>query len=148
MVLLSFFLSSFFVSPGSFLILHLGPLTELLTGAYQSSHHVSTSDSENKIIRKQPWPVRFWLVGHHPTELKVASSIPSQVTCQGCGFGPRSGSIWEATDWCFSLTSMFLSLSFSLLPLSLKISKWNLKKILLENNHELVWRLSYAFQLP
>ena len=39
-----------------------------------------------------------------------------------CRFSPLSGAIREAMDWCFSLTSMFPSLSPSL-PLSLKINK-------------------------
>ena len=38
-------------------------------------------------------------------------------TCLGCGFGPQLGCKWEAADWCFFLTSMFLSLLFSLLSL-------------------------------
>ena len=54
---------------------------------------------------------------------KVAGSIPGQGTCLGCRFGPRSGRIQEATDPCFSLTSVFLSLSLSVpSPLS-KINK-------------------------
>ena len=65
------------------------------------------------------------LVGYRPANQHVASSIPSQGTCLGCGFGPRLGRVWNATDQCFSLTSMFLSLSFFLLsPLSkIKILK-------------------------
>ena len=31
-----------------------------------------------------------------------------------CRFGPWSGRLWEAPDWYFCLTSMFLSLCFSL----------------------------------
>ena len=48
---------------------------------------------------------------------KVAGSIPGQGTYLGCEFDPWLGCLWEATDQCFSLTSMFLSLSLSpLLP--------------------------------
>ena len=54
------------------------------------------------------------LVGYHPTNQKVTGSIPGQGKCLGCGFGPQSGRVREATDRCFSLTSMFVSLSFSL----------------------------------
>ena len=87
-------------------------------------------------------PVKFWaslpltsvaqLVGHHPVNWKVAGLIPSQGTCLGCGFGPGWGHVLEATNWCFFLTPMFLSVSFSL-PSSLwKIIKcvlrWGLKK--------------------
>ena len=59
------------------------------------------------------------LVGHQTAKQKVAGSIPSQGTGLGCGFIPRSGCARETTDRHFCLTSMFLSLSFSLLsPLS------------------------------
>ena len=50
------------------------------------------------------------LVGCHPAKQKFPSSTPSQGTCLGCGFSPWSGYVGEATDRCFSLTSMFLSL--------------------------------------
>ena len=52
--------------------------------------------------------------GCHPTNRKVTGSIPSQGTCLHCGFGLRSVHEQEATNSYFSLTSMFLSLSFSL----------------------------------
>ena len=52
------------------------------------------------------------LVGHRPAKRKVNGSIPSRGMCLGCRFG-QSGT-WEATDWCFSLSSMSLTLSFSL----------------------------------
>ena len=59
------------------------------------------------------------LVELHPTKRKFTGSIPSQGTHLSCGFSNRSGCIQEETDECFSLTLMFLSLSFSLLsPLS------------------------------
>ena len=47
---------------------------------------------------------------------KCYGSIPSQGTCLGCGFSPQSGHVQEATDQCFSLTSMFLSLSLPPFP--------------------------------
>ena len=56
------------------------------------------------------------LVGCHPTNRKVASSILSQDTCLGCGFGSWLGWVPEATDRYFSLTSMILSLFFPLFP--------------------------------
>ena len=49
---------------------------------------------------------------------EVAGSIPSQGTCLGCGLS----CVREVTNPCFSHTSMFLSLSFSL-PSSLCKSK-------------------------
>ena len=70
---------------------------------------------------KGPWPVWLSWLEHCSIEQGVMKSIPVQDTCLGCGFGPWLRCIWEATDWCFSLTSMFLSLSlFPSLPLSLK----------------------------
>ena len=49
-------------------------------------------------------------IEHQPANLNVASSIPSQGTCLGC----LIGDVREATNRCFSGTSMFLSLSFFL----------------------------------
>ena len=67
-------------------------------------------------------------------ESKGCRFNPSRGTCLGYGFGPRLGYVWEATDQCFSLTSMFFSLSFSLpFPLSKKITKYNLKKPISES---------------
>ena len=59
------------------------------------------------------------LVGHCPADQKVCISIPGQSTCLGCGFGPQLGSVQEGMNQCFSLSLMFLPLSFSPLPLSL-----------------------------
>ena len=54
-----------------------------------------------------------------------------QGTNLGCWFCPWSGSICEAAHWCFSLPSIFLSVSLSLPSLLSKISKhvfqWGLK---------------------
>ena len=57
-----------------------------------------------------------WLSGfeHPPTHQKVAGLIPFQGTYPGWGFYPPSRCMQEATDWCFSLTSMFLSLPSTL----------------------------------
>ena len=64
-----------------------------------------------------------WLE-HLPTHQKVAGLILGQGTDVGCGFNPRSGPVQEATDQCFSLTTMFLSVFLSL-PYSLsKISEY------------------------
>ena len=62
--------------------------------------------------KKLPWPV--WLSGLSAglQTIKVAGSIPSQGTCQGCRHARGS-----------SKTSVFLSLSFYSLPLSLKVNK-------------------------
>ena len=57
------------------------------------------------------------LVGPHPGKWMIASLIPSQGTCLGCGFSPWSGHVQEATDTCFS-PSLLPSL-----PISVKINK-------------------------
>ena len=54
-----------------------------------------------------------------PTHAKVVGLIPGQGTYLGCRFDPWPKPVSGATEQCFSLTLMFLSLSFSL-PLSLK----------------------------
>ena len=54
------------------------------------------------------------LAGYCPTKQKAPSLISGQGTGLGSGFGPQSGCMQEAADQCFSLTWMFLSLSFSL----------------------------------
>ena len=69
------------------------------------------------------------LVGCHTTKW---NSIPSQGTRLGCGPGPWLEGVRRATDLCFSHTSMFLSLSFPFLPLSLKINK-SIKSLNKEN---------------
>ena len=64
--------------------------------------------------------VAHWLKRHSPKP-RVKASIPGQGSCLGGGFSHVSGHV-EATNKCFSLTSMFLSLSILPLPLS-KINK-------------------------
>ena len=49
---------------------------------------------------------------------RVAGSVLGQGTYLGCRFDPWSGCVREATDQCFSFTSMFLFLSLSFPPLS------------------------------
>ena len=51
----------------------------------------------------------------------VAGSIPSQGTYLGCGFSPGLWHIWEATDQCFSLTWMSLSLPLPLSKINTRI---------------------------
>ena len=63
---------------------------------------------EQNII--QPWPVWLdWSVFQWIHQ-KVAGSILCQGTYLGCGFVPCSGCMRRATDQCFSLPLMFLSL--------------------------------------
>ena len=59
------------------------------------------------------------LVGHCPAKQKVVDLIPSQGTCLGYGFGPQVG-MHKRGNQCFSPS----------FPLSLKVNKYNLKKIL------------------
>ena len=59
------------------------------------------------------WPGGSSWLEHHPIHRNVAGSIPSQGTCLGYGFDSWLGSVWEATNQCFSL------------PLSLSLSKIN-----------------------
>ena len=92
-------------------------------------------DLTDVIKNLKPWPVAQ-LVECSPRNQKVAGSIPGQGPGLGCGLGPQSGHVWEATDQCFSLTSMFLSLSFSL-PAPLSKNKWN--EILKKKKRILIW---------
>ena len=63
----------------------------------------------------------FGWLNHRPIHQKVVGSIPSQGTHLGCGFDPRLGHVWKATDRGFSLTLTVLSPA---LPSSLsKINK-------------------------
>ena len=70
------------------------------------------------------WALLHKVKGHH---FDSGQGIClSQGTCLSCKFGPFLGLIGEAANLCFSLTLMFLSLSFFLsfpCPLSLKRNK-------------------------
>ena len=65
-------------------------------------------------------------IEHWPANQRVASSIPSQGTCQNWGPGPW----WGNTHWCFS-PSLSLSLS-----LCLKINKIFFKKSIDNGNNK------------
>ena len=58
-------------------------------------------------------------VGHRPAKQKVAGPVHAQGTYLGCWFGSQLGCIPKATNRCFSLTPMFLSIP----ALSLKVNK-------------------------
>ena len=62
-------------------------------------------------------------VGLCAADWKVLGSITRQGTCLECGFCPQAGCMQEATNPCFFLTSMFLSLIFPSSP-----SLWSQKK--------------------
>ena len=47
------------------------------------------------------------VVGHTPAKRKVASWIPGQGTCLGCGFGPWLGAYEKQINRCSSLTLMY-----------------------------------------
>ena len=78
---------------------------------------------ERTCYKKHSWP---WLLAQFVGEPSGSGLITStfsfnlfpqtflQGTHLGCWFSPRLGCGREATDWCFPVTSMFLSLSLSL----------------------------------
>ena len=51
---------------------------------------IFTTSGESKIIFLALAGVAQW-TEHRPVNQRVASSIPSQVTCLGCGLGPQLG---------------------------------------------------------
>ena len=93
-----------------------------------------TSKTEKRALARQ----LSWLQ-HHPVHQKAAGSIPGQGTHLACGFNPWLGHLWEATDRCFSLISIFLFLSPFLSKINLKnILAWGLKKMKKEKEGRLV----------
>ena len=79
--------------------------------------HISSNCLNEKSLPLSRW---LNLSEHCPLYWKVVGSIPGQGTYLDCGFNPLSGSIREATSWCFSHQHLSLlpALSLSLLPLS------------------------------
>lgn len=77
------------------------------------------------------WALAGWLnrLECHLEYQGVSGLIPSQGTYWDCGFDPWSGCIQGETYWCFTLTSMFLSLPSSLCKIN-KIFKINKEHIL------------------
>ena len=76
------------------------------------------------------------LVGVSSLHQKAAGSIPGQGTYLGCRFDPRWRCVQEATDQCFSLISMFLSLlSF---PSLKKKNPWTYSQVRIKNINKLV----------
>ena len=80
------------------------------------SHTGDTGARTSGAIKRVARALAVWLsrFGYHPANWKVTGSIPGQGTCLGCRFSPRLGHMWKVIDWCFPITSTFLSLSFSL----------------------------------
>ena len=76
--------------------------------------------------------------------LSITVSIPRQDTSLDSCCSPQWGHIREASDQCISHTSLFLSLSFSLLSFSLKMNKYNLQKI---NKASKLKKIIMAFRL-
>ena len=72
------------------------------------------------------WTGVAQLSGHGPAKQNVPGLIPSQGTRLGCRFGSWLGCMREATDLCFSVTSVFSPSLSSSLSLSLKINIYNL----------------------
>ena len=75
------------------------------------SHRTATSWKEN--VRMYYFSRKFRSPGR-VVQLQGALSH----TPKGCGFSPVLGCVWEATDGCFPLTWMFLSLSLKLVNIS------------------------------
>ena len=71
----------------------------------QSSGQSGKGENEKRYGPDQRW------LGRQPVHQKNCRFKPRQGIYLGCGFGPWPRHILEATDWCFSLTLMFLSLS-------------------------------------
>ena len=80
----------------------------------------------SQIVKRlaQPWLV--WL--HWLGIIPQTGRLPGQGTYLGCGFGP--GSVWKATDWCFSHLDVSLLLFLPPFHSLLKkfVHKNNLKK--------------------
>ena len=72
--------------------------------------------SEDKLLISPDCVAR--LVGCLPAKQEVAGLSPHQGTCLGFGPSPQSGCMQEATNLCFSHTSMFFFCSLSPSPLS------------------------------
>ena len=116
------------------------PITHVIRVSQVNQTHLHCFPCQiNTLINKEDTTkvtaLAEWLswLKHHSIQQKVAGSNPGQGPYLGCGFDPQLGHIQEATDWCFSLTSMFLSLStplsphFSLYKISECILRWGLK---------------------
>ena len=67
-------------------------------------HAMRIPELKNKLL---PLASMAQLVECWPMNQKVAGSIPSQGTCLSCRFSPLLGHVQEATNRCFSLTSIF-----------------------------------------
>ena len=78
---------------------------------------INSMENAKRITAPARW--LSWLE-HRRTHQWVGGLLPSQGTYLGGRFDPWSGHIGEATDRYFSLTSMFLSLSYPLLKISNK----------------------------
>ena len=72
---------------------------EQVEGTFTSSQDQTELQLNDRTIDLARW--LGWCI--IPYTKKVTGSIPSQGTYLGCGFDPRWGRVWEATDHCFSL---------------------------------------------
>ena len=89
-----------------------------------------------------------------PLHQRVGGSIPGRGRCLGCGFNLWTKHILEATDQCFFLTLMLLSLSFSLSPpSSLSLKSINIKQVKQQQQQQKSFhpdpiRASHSLRLP
>ena len=105
----------------------------------------------------QPWPVRLKRLEHHPVTQRLQFHFPVRAhtyiggSIPGPGaYDPQPRHVLEATNRCFSLTSMFLFLLSSPLKSNEKMSsgKERKKKNLYLQNHTdgRICPTSYSFQ--
>ena len=99
-----------------------------------------------KIFSLVPWPVWLSWLERHPAAWRIVNSIPGLCTSLHCRFGPLSGHMREATNQCFSLTSMFLFPSF-FLPLYKHVLGWKFLKNLFSTCIILIFPPKGAMQL-
>ena len=87
----------------------LSKVTHLERGREESRSLLEVCRKLKSRFYLQPWLGGSVGWSITPTRQKVLCLIPNQGTYLGCVFNPWSGHV-RATDQCFSLTSMFLSL--------------------------------------
>ena len=81
---------------------------------YPQFSHSWSQPTLDQIYCGESWPGWLSWLDLHSIHQRVAGFIPSQDTYIDCGFSPPLGCLWEATNRCFSITSVFLSPFLSL----------------------------------
>ena len=121
----------------------LSVVTEFLT--YKNFRKVRvkerTCDDRN---RCQQWPVWLSWLGVVPQSGRLPFRFPVRAQAWVVDWS-WMGHMQEATNWCFSLMLMFLSISFSL-SISLKINKFLKKKQMSELWQTMIQRVQTALE--